>query len=328
MRHGRSHAREHGSIAARTVVIAGGRLLPIGRWLEAIGTASPEETSEGCGFVCYTRFFRIRPAPGEDHTASTQITVERDLGYMKYEIFGADRSTFCVELMPPVWDRDLRALRHESVHMAVARSLPESGEWLDAERADPIGPVAAMGQERNVLRRFIRDGRPLALGLHVIGDARCQTNSHYAWGSGGALAGAAALVDVLGEHEDDPEARELAFEARLGAEIAARHDASVARDRAQGRAARGLTRWSDPGHGYGLLDGTVAAAAGDDPEIFRAFMRRELQLDPVGALAENTAVLDRARAFAAARERGRDVPAVPTRETVLELAAVAGHAAL
>jgi hypothetical protein len=43
------------------------------------------------------------------------------------------------------------------------------------ERATPVGPVAAMGQERSVLRRFVRDGRPSVLGLHVIGDARCQT---------------------------------------------------------------------------------------------------------------------------------------------------------
>ena len=96
----------------------------------------------------------------------------------------------------------------------MSRALPECLDWLDDERSTPIGPVAAMGQERNLLRRFVIDGRPIALNLHVIGDTRCQTNSHYAWGSGNALAGAASLSDVLAEHAGDPEAQALAFEAR------------------------------------------------------------------------------------------------------------------
>jgi 2-polyprenyl-6-methoxyphenol hydroxylase-like FAD-dependent oxidoreductase len=311
--------RDQGSIAARTVVIAGGRLVPVRRWLESIGAQPPAEVSEGCGSVCYTRFFRIHLRPDEDHRASTQLTVEGNLGYMKYEIFGADQSTFCVELMPPSSDKELRALRHEAAHMAVACALPESLDWLDAERATPIGPVSAMGQERNVLRHFISDGRPIALGLHVIGDARCQTNSMYAWGSAQALTGAVTLVDVLSEQKADPEAQALVFEARLGAEIGDRHDASVVRDRALGRAYHGEPMWDDPDHGHGFIESTVVPAANEDPDIFRAVMRRELQLDPVSALAENTAVLDRARTLATVRERKPEDSSAPTREALLEL---------
>jgi hypothetical protein len=53
---------------------------------------------------------------------------------------------------------------------------------------------------------------------------------------------------------------------------------------------------SDPGHGF--IEGTVIPAVDDDSEIFRAVMRRELQLDPVAA-------------------RG----SMPTRDRVLELIA-------
>jgi hypothetical protein len=56
-----------------------------------------------------------------------------------------------VELIAPVDDRALRGLRHEEAH-PVARRLPGTDDWLDPGRSVPIGPVTAMGQERNVLR--------------------------------------------------------------------------------------------------------------------------------------------------------------------------------
>ncbi|MEA2622946.1 MAG: hypothetical protein QOH61_1856 [Chloroflexota bacterium] len=316
--------RNEGSIEARAVVLAGGRLAPVQRWLESIGSRPADERSEGCGFVCFTRFFRIRLRPGEDHRVSTQLTVEKDAGYMKYEICGADQSTFCIELAPPAWDHELRSLRHEAVHMAVSRTLPESLDWLDVERAAPIGPVAAMGQERNVLRQFVIDGRPIALNLHVIGDARCQTNSHYAWGSGNALAGAAALTDILTEHPGDPEAQALAFEARLGAELAGRHGLSVARDRACQRAYRGEAKWDDPSQGHGLIETTVTARAADDPDIFRAVMRREMQLDPVAVLDADTPLLEHARALTTASDRAPEATYQLTRGALLAVIATTG----
>ena len=175
-----------------------------------------------------------------------------------------------------------------------------------------------------MLRHFISDGRPIALGLHVIGDARSQMDSLYAWGSGVALAGAVTLVDVLAEHRDDPEAQALAFEDRLGAEIRGRHELSLARDRAHERRYRGQPEWDDPETGVGLIESTVVPAADEDPAVFRAVMRWEHQLDPVGALARNTAVVDRARALAAAREQEPGNVAVPTRESVIDLIAAAG----
>ena len=309
--------RDQGSVAADTVVVSGGRRLPVAGWLESIGAAAPAESSEGCGFVCFTRFFRIHLRPGEDHAVATQLTVEGDLGYMKYEIFGADQCTFCVELAPPAWDHDLRNLRHEAVHMAAARSLPESLGWLEVDRATPIGPVAAMGEERNLLRRFVDDDHPIALGLHVIGDARCRTNSLYAWGSGLALAGAATLVDVMAEHVGDPEAQALAFEELTAEETTGRHEFSLARDRALRRLYHGEPEWDHPVQGPAFIQSIVIPAADEEADIFRAVMRWEMQLDPVTALAENTAVHDRARALAAAREQEPKPTPKPTRETLL-----------
>jgi 2-polyprenyl-6-methoxyphenol hydroxylase-like FAD-dependent oxidoreductase len=318
------HVRGAGTIAGDTVVVAGGRLVPVPRWLGAIGVQAPAERAEGCGFVTFTRFFRINPRRGEDHRVSTRLTVEGDPGFMSYEIFGADSSTFCVELIPPASDHALRGLRHEAVHMAAARLLPEIEDWLDPGRATPIGPVAAMGQERNVLRQFVTAGRPVALGLHVIGDARCQLDSLYAWGAGVALAGAVTLVDVLAEHRADLEAQALAFEHRMGAEIGGRHALSLARDRAAARRYRGEPEWDEPDRGIGLLQSTVVPAADEDADVHRAVARWENQLDPVDALLQNSAVIERARMLAASRKRPPPSAPEPTRERLLELIAANG----
>ena len=126
-----------------------------------------------------------------------------DLRYLIYDVFGADQGTFCLEIAVPNGDHDLHGLHQEATFMAVARALPDARDWIDPERSTPIGPVAAFGGEFNMLRRFFRDGQPLALGLHVIGDARCTTNNIYGWGAKLAFAQAVDLADVLIQHSGD-----------------------------------------------------------------------------------------------------------------------------
>ena len=65
----------------------------------------------------------------------------------------------------------------------------------------------------------------------------------------------------------------------------------------------------------------AALAANEDAEIFRAVARRGMQLDPVGALAKNTAVLERARELAV--DRPPTIPSGPTREELIALIAAA-----
>ena len=91
-----------------------------------------------------------------------------------------------------------------------------------------------------------------------------------------ALAGAACLSDVLAEHAGDPEAQALAFEARLGAELADRYDLSAARDRAFQRAYRGETRWEELTQGHGRIETTMTARAGDDPNFLCCHARCSL----------------------------------------------------
>jgi 2-polyprenyl-6-methoxyphenol hydroxylase-like FAD-dependent oxidoreductase len=313
--------KDHGDIAADSVVVAGGRRLPIQRWLEEIGAPPPAEEAEGCGFQWYARHFRLRAPTSEDHRGITQLTTAGDLRWMKYFIWGTDQDTFFVELGVPIWEDELHALRQEALFMAVARAMPEGATWLDPERCTPIGPVATMGQEHNRLRRFTHEGHPLAVGLHVIGDARCQTNSIYGWGVGLAFAEAVVLADVLAEWPGDAVAQTAAFEARMGEEIAGRHRLSVVLDRACLRTYRGEPAWDVVDSGAGFIEAVVVPAASEDAEVFRAVMRRLFQLDPVAALAGNAAVHERARHIAVTRPP--TPPPGPTREEVLQIIAAA-----
>jgi 2-polyprenyl-6-methoxyphenol hydroxylase-like FAD-dependent oxidoreductase len=317
------HTRGGETLSADTVVVATGRLSPIGRWLDMIGAGRPEEEASACGLHCFTRYFRIIRSSGEDFRVSTRLTVEGELPYMMYQFYGADAGTFCVELLPPFWDDELSGLHREAVWMDVVRALPESAEWLDPARSTPISAIAAMGQERDTLRRFVSDGRPVALGVHVIGDARCQTHSLYAWGSRNALAGAAAVADVMADHPADGEAQALDLEHRIGAELEGRHAYAIERDRALQRFYRGEPEWdgSHPRRGAVLRD--VLPAAEEDADVFRAVTRWHLQLDSADALERNADVADRARALAATRILKPRAPR-PARETLLRV--IAAHA--
>ncbi len=313
-------AREGSDIPAEAVVVAGGRSMPIHRWLEAIGVQPVEEESEASGFQWYTRFFQIHPRDGEDLDLAGKFAELTDLRYLIFDYFGGDRGTFCLEMAVPVWDHELHVLHDEAVFMAVARALPAGPVSLDPDRVTPIGPVAPFGQEYNRLRRFMRDGRPLALGLHVIGDALCTTHNIYGWGVFLAVGQAVTIADILTKYRGNPMAQALAFDERWGAEVAGRRDLSAEFDRARIRDYRGEPKWDPDDGGEGFIQTVVAPAASEDPEIFRALRRRGMQLDPVAALAKNKALHERARALVAVRAPATPKPTPgPSRDELLRV---------
>jgi flavin-dependent dehydrogenase len=135
--------------------------------------------------------------------------------------------------MIPAWDRELRALHEEAAYMAAVASVPALAPWGDPARTEPINRVEAMGHLRNVLRRLVVDGQPVALGVHAVGDALCHTNPGLGWGMTLAVAHAFALADVLREAPGDPYAQALALDARLWGK---RRHATATRSRSTGRA--------------------------------------------------------------------------------------------
>jgi len=315
--------RDGTELRAGTVVVAGGRTLPLAAWLRAIGAATPEEIVEDCGLLYYGRTFRVRPTVADPAGCAPPFMLH-DLGYMHAGIIPQDSGSFFVLLTPSSTERELRVLHREDAFMAAARSIPTLAPWLAPGRSVALGPVGALGRLNNMLRRFVAADRPLALGLFVIGDARCHTNPTAGWGVGLGVSQAFALAELLTEGPADPAARALAFEGRVAEELAGWHRLIVERDRARTRLWQG---GQDPPSGSpdedfeAYVRTVVAPAMAEDPAVFRAAMRRMTQLDAPDALARNTAVLERAETLAAARTPPATVPMGPSREELLAILA-------
>ncbi len=326
-----------GSVATWTadiVVDASGRRSQVAPWLAAIGAAPVEEESEDSGIFYCSRFYRLRA--GAEPPAN-QGVVGADLGYMKFGIFPGDGGIFSITLAAAVDDDPMRALLRELPFEAAARALPPIREWIDPARAEPVTPVRAMAKLRNRRRGFVRDGEPLALGLHVVGDAAVCTNPLYGRGCSLAFVHAFALADVLRASGADLRTAALAFDEATRRELlpwyrAARDQDREAREVAATHARGGrleATARSAPGHAVDpkaflrsvFRDGLLPALR-TDIEVVRAFMRVFNLLVPPDAMMTNSDVIG--RVLDAWRER-ENRPALelpgPERATMLALLA-------
>ena len=284
------------------------------------------------GSCTSSRHLALRP--GAEPAGTGEATVlQGDLGYLAYELRWNDNRTVVVNFGVPAWDRELRALRHEAAWTAAVRSIPALAPWIEPERADPVGPVEAMGGLRNTWRRFLAGGAPVLEGLHVIGDALRHTNPSYGKGSSLALAHAFALADALAAHPRDPAAQAVALDHAVAEEVRQWYEFAVATDAWRRRAWRGEAPPApmpeeDP---YGFLRAVLPAVARTDPVVFRAHARQLHVLDLPAAVLRNADLLARARAVAEARRREDGTPPVPlgpARPALLALLPAPAHRAV
>jgi 2-polyprenyl-6-methoxyphenol hydroxylase-like FAD-dependent oxidoreductase len=216
------------TFAADLVVDASGRRSRLPKWLAAIGAAPVEEEEEVCGIFYCSRFYKLRPGAT---APERQGVVGADLGYMKFGIFPGDAGIFSITLAAPLDDDPLRAILHEAPFEAAARAFPATREWVDPERSEPVTPVRAMAKLVNRRRRFVVDGRPVALGVVALGDSAICTNPLYGRGCSLAFVHAWALEDELREHAADPMAFALGFDAATRREIEPWYRAARDQDR-------------------------------------------------------------------------------------------------
>ena len=96
-----------------------------------------------------------------------------------------------------------------------------------------------MGELRNTWRRFVVDGAPVALALHVVGDALCHTNPSHAKGASLGFAYAVTLANAMDAAPRDPLQQALMLDRAMCAETRQTFEFSVAADRASVRTWRG-----------------------------------------------------------------------------------------
>lgn len=314
---------EEHELDADLVIDASGRQSQAPQWLAEIGAPPPAERLEQSGVVYYTRFYRFRPGavepPRSPHPAAA------DYNWVKYAIFPADGGVFSITFAIPLAFPRLKVLSKVAAFDVMTRALPALAAWVDPAVSEPIGdpehPVRAMGGLINRLRRFVVDGRPLARGLFVLGDAAYCTNPLYGRGCAQAFLHADLLGEALDAHAGDLDAAAVALDTAARAAIEPFYKASVLADReavrkAEGRAPRTVggrlrARYFEEG---------VAIATRSDPVVFRAFVRMFNMLETPEQAFGNPRVLWRSLKVmlrGARRNAAYQLPDPPDRDTTI-----------
>ena len=289
-----------------SVVLATGPRSGVAGWIAAAGLGPVGEQVDETGIVYWSRFFRLRPGAVPP---SHEGPVAADLGYLQFAVFAGDNRTFSVTLASRAGDADLRVLARPAAFDAAAALLTPVAPWLDPEVSAPITAVHAMGRLVNRRRHFVADGRPVAPGLHPVGDASVCTNPLYGRGCSLAVVHAVLLADVMAADPDDVEAQAVALDAATRREVVPWYEAALAQD---ARAARPVRPGSRP-------RGGLLWAIRRDPELFRAFLRVFNLLDPPDALLARPDLAARVQsAWADPESQAPRPPLGPPRDDLLE----------
>jgi len=323
------HASEE--LRADVVVDASGRRSALPRWLADVGAGPVDEDGEECGIFYSSRFYRLRAGAGEP---PREGPIGADLGYMKFAIFAGDSGIFSVTLAASPEDAPLRSVLRPGPFETAARAMPAIRPWIAAERSEPLGGVHGMAMLRNRRRRFSRDGVPLALGVHALGDAAICTNPLYGRGCTLAFVHAWLLADALRRHGDDAWAVAQALDEGTRREIAPWYRAARNQDRearavaeAERRGEAAASAAAAPGGAVdprafmrSVLREGLLPALRTDAVVLRAFLRSFNLLDPPDALLSDGEVMRRVlRAWQERHRRASGEPPGPPREEMLRL---------
>lgn len=297
-----------------------GRTTKVPAWLADEGLMPPSQCSSNCGLVYYSQHFRWRDGVEMPSYASPLGGPRGDLGYLAFAVFVGDNRTFSLCIMTAPNDRDLRAVRRSDAFLRIAERLPSVGPWVDPACAQPITPVLPMGRVHNVLRRYVRDGQPVAPGLWPVGDALSHTNPTFAFGASLALWHAVALADAVDDAADETSLARL-LDAVVGEDAAHRYEAVSAEDRDRARlwAGEALDVTDRTATMPLYLRSVVYRAAPADPVLLRAVARRIDLLEGPDVLARDEELLLRAEEIFKAMRAAGEIPRGPGRAELLSV---------
>jgi 2-polyprenyl-6-methoxyphenol hydroxylase-like FAD-dependent oxidoreductase len=322
--------RDDGSeeeIEADLVVDASGRNSSLREWLEEIGTEPFTQESESCGIFYCSRFYRLlddAPTPAIDGP------IGADLGYMKYAIFLGDSRIFSITLAAAPSDDALREVRRSEVFQAAATALPSTRAWVDPAVSAPITDVYTYANLKNTLRFFVRDGRPLALGLYPVGDSLVHMNPISGRGCTAAWIGAELLTSALRTHPGDPLAFALELDAGVQRELVPWYQSMREQDRGARETSQLTSEGIDPfafqrpdgtidpkGYMRSILRDGLMPAMREDIVVLRAFMRVFNMLDTPSDLLTKPELMQRVLAVWQRREQREPMQLGPPRAEML-----------
>jgi 2-polyprenyl-6-methoxyphenol hydroxylase-like FAD-dependent oxidoreductase len=249
------------------VVDAGGRRSALPTWLAGIGAGPVEEQRDDCGFVYYARHFRSADGshpplfgpPLQHYESVSTITLP------------ADNGTWGVGLVASAHDVAMRACRDPEHWTDVINAIPLVAHWIDAE---PISDVAVMAGIEDRQRSYVVDGEPAATGVVAVGDAWACTNPSVGRGCTIGLMHAEALRDLVRTQPVDGPGFVQAWHATTATRVGpfVRDTLRFDRHRLAEVEAHCAGRPYEPDDPEWTLGQAFAAASGQDPDVFRAFL--------------------------------------------------------
>lgn len=278
---------------ADVTVDAMGRNSLFADWLRGEGAQIDEEESPA-GILYFTRHYRLRREASEPERDGTPGA--GDLGYIKFGVFPADNRHFSITLAVPEIETELRLsiVRAETFDAACAQ-IPGCARWVDPGRAEPVSAVHAMGDLKNVWRRYVHAGAPQALDFFAIGDSAIRTNPLYGRGCSAGIVHAHVLRDALAVSAN-PRTRALIFDAETRKALRPYYDAMTRQD---AQAIRRALRERDPNYKPGLrariatslVEDAINPATRGDLETLRAFSRAFHMIDLPNQWLKNPAAI-------------------------------------
>jgi 2-polyprenyl-6-methoxyphenol hydroxylase-like FAD-dependent oxidoreductase len=305
---------------ADLVVDATGRRSQVPRWLKDAGAAPVHEEAEDSGFIYYSRFFRARNGEMPRFRAG----VLTPIGTFSLLTIPSDNDTWSVTVYTASGDQPLKRLRDLGRWTAVVQACPVHAQWLEGE---PISDLIAMGGILDRYRRLVVDGKPVATGIALIGDAWACTNPSQGRGMTLGLMHAKCLADVVRAHPDDPCELAEAWDAVTEAELTPWYRETVEEDRTrlhQIEALRhGLEANPAPGSTAWRL-AALGAAMAHDPDAFRALVANKACLTLYQEIFEDRRLVERIQEIA----RSGEPPPLPGPDRAQLLALLDGAAAV
>jgi hypothetical protein len=191
----------------------------------------------------------------------------------------------------------------------VARTLDVAEPYVDG-RAEALTPVHLIAGLLNRHREFVVDGRPLALGVHPIGDSIICTNPLYGRGCSIGYWEAHLLTQAVMAEPHNLEAQALRFHEAVGEEIIPWYKSGVAQDAEARRVSAALLAGEDPDADpndprafmRGVFRDGLAPALRFDASVLRAFIRNVNLLSPPDAMMKDQDVMARILAIWSDRE--------------------------
>lgn len=288
----RVHTKKNGDFAFDAVVECSGRRSKILDWLDELGVPLVPETTQECGIIYFSRYFRFREGARIEESKYPSGP-SANLSTLQYTMNRTDAGTFSLMLGVAPWEPLFTHLRDEEVFMSVVRSLPGTMAWLDPAKSEPIWRIESFGGLINKYRKFTRAGAPPFDNLFIMGDARFHTNPIFGWGMALAMRQAFMLADACAE-SGDMAARVRRFEAAADVFAQEHYKASAGEDVARMKYWKGeLADPQEPGT-YEYFVTQVQPAAFQDQTIFQAVTRRLHLLDAPNAILRNDEVNARA----------------------------------